>query len=373
VKALRYHASIPRYLLAGWLGKRYPVPCLPLKLEELQPPEPPPGWHRVAVRLAGICGSDLGLLFGKNSPRLSPFSSFPAVLGHEVVGTVEGTRVALNPLIACRERGLNACEACQRGEDNACLNLTRGAFAPGFIGYCRDLPGGWGETLIAHQDRLIPIADGIPDERAVLLEPLAVVRRGLRLAFPAWPQRALVVGMGSIGLLTIKVLRLLGFAGELHAVARYPAQAAMARTLGATQVHAATAEAAAAVGASKYPAIIGLPAWRGGFEAVIDAAGSSASLDEAAWATREGGTLLLLGAPGNLRHDFSPYWFREVRLVGSFAGAPPDFSEAAALLPDAKGLEAVVTHRFALAQWRQALSTLRSRRALKVVFDPRPR
>ncbi|MBS3933854.1 MAG: zinc-binding dehydrogenase [Truepera sp.] len=371
MKALRYYTSVPRYLLAGRLGKRYPVPWLPLKLEELQPPEPPPGWRRVAVRLAGICGSDLALLFGNNSPRLSPFFSFPAVLGHEVVGEVEGVRVAINPLIACRERGFAPCPACQRGEDNACLNLTRGAFAPGFIGYCRDLPGGWGETLIAHQDRLIPIANGIPDERAVLLEPLAVVRRGLRLAFPGWPHNLLVIGMGSIGLLTIKVLRLLGFAGELHAVARYPAQAAMARQLGASQVHGATAEAAGVVGASRHPALIGPPAWRGGFEAVIDAAGSSASLDEAAWATREGGTLLLLGAPGNLRHDFSPYWFREVRLVGSFAGAPQDFSEATALLPDAKGLEAIVTHRFALSAWPQALGTLRSRRALKVVFDPR--
>lgn len=371
MKALRYHASIPRYLLAGRLGKRYPVPWLPLKLVELQPPEPPPGWCRVAVRLAGICGSDLGLLFGNNSPRLSPFFSFPAVLGHEVVGEVDGTRVALNPLIACRERGFKPCEACRSGQDNACLNLTQGAFAPGFIGYCRDLPGGWSESLIAPEDRLIAINDDIPDERAVLLEPLAVVRRGLRLAFTSWPQRLLVVGMGSIGLLTIKALRLLGFAGELHAVARYPAQAAMARQLGASQVHAATAEAAVAVGASRYPALIGPPAWRGGFEAVIDAAGSSASLDEAAWATREGGTLLLLGAPGNIRHDFLPYWFREVRLVGSYAGSATDFSEAAALLPDAKGLEAVVTHRFALAEWRQALSTLRSRRALKVVFDPR--
>jgi len=381
VKALRYYTSVPRYLLAGRLGKRFPVPWLPLNLVELRPPEPPPGmavataspWRRVAVRLAGICGSDLSLLYGKNSPRLSPFFSFPAVLGHEVVGEFEGTRVALNPLIACRERGCEPCTACHSGQDNVCLNITQGPFAPGFIGYCRDLPGGWGESLIAPQDRLIAINDGIPDERAVLLEPLAVVRRGLRLAFPSWPEQLLVIGMGSIGLLTIKALRLLGFAGELHAVARYPAQAAMARQFGASYVHSATAEAAAATGASKHPAILGPPAWRGGFAAAIDAAGSSASLDEAVWATREGGTVLLLGAPGNLRHDFSPYWFREIRLIGSFAGAPPDFSDAAALLPDAKGLEALVTHRFPLAEWPSALRTLRERKALKVVFDPRPR
>jgi threonine dehydrogenase-like Zn-dependent dehydrogenase len=371
VNALRYYASIPRYLLAGWLGKRYPVRALPLKLEAVALPSPRPGWQRVAVRLAGICGSDLGLLFGKNSPRLSPFFSFPAVLGHEILGEAEGTRVAVNPLLACRERELEPCEACRRGDDNACLNLTEGAFAPGFLGYCRDLPGGWGEALVAHQGRLVPVADRVPDERAVLAEPLAVVLRALRLAFATWPRRLLVIGMGSLGLIALKAVRLLGFAGELHAVARYPVQAEMARALGASQVHAGAAQAAAAVGAKRYPALLGPPAWRGGFEGVIDAAGSRASLDEAVWAAREGGTVLLLGAPGSLRHDFSPHWFREVALIGSYTYREADFREAVALLGDALGLEALVTHRLALAAWPAALGALRARRALKVVFDPR--
>ena len=128
-QALRYHPSVPRFLLAGTLGKRAPVRVAPLRLVQLEPPRPRPGWRRVTVRLSGICGSDMALLFGANSPRLSPFFSFPAVLGHEVLGEVEGSRVAVNPILACRERGHDPCSACRRG-DNLCANAAEGSPAP---------------------------------------------------------------------------------------------------------------------------------------------------------------------------------------------------------------------------------------------------
>lgn len=371
MKALRYYPSVPRYLLAGRLGTRYPIAQLPLRLERLPAPQIPPGWQRVKVRLSGICGSDLSLLYGKNSPRLSPFFSFPAVLGHEILGEVEGVRVVVNPLLACRERGVEPCAACQGGEDGRCQKPAEGAFAPGMLGFCRDLPGGWGETVAVHPDRLYPIPDTVPDARAVLAEPLAVALRGLSLAFPGGPPASLlVVGAGTIGLLTVVALRLTGYGGELHAVARHLVQADMARQLGADRVHGSVAEAAEAVGAKAYRAIIGPPAWRGGFGAVVDAAGSASSLEQASWAVAEGGTLLLLGAPGHLRHDLSPYWFRELRLVGSYVYRREDFAKAVSLLAEAEGLERLVGASYPLEEWREALGAVRTRRAVKVVFAP---
>lgn len=374
MKALRYYPSVPRFLLAGALGKRYPVGLLPLALSEVAL-EPPVGWQRVTVRLCGLCGSDLNLLYGKNSPRLSPFFSFPAVLGHEILGEVAGTRVAVNPLLACRERGLTACEACSQGNDHLCLNVAEGSLAPGILGYCRDLPGGWSEAVAVHPERLYPIPDRLPDTRAVLAEPAAVALRGLKLAFLqasgyVWPRQVLVIGAGSIGLITVKLLRLLGFTGALHVVARYRPQAEMARKLGADTIHTATQDAARQIGARAYPALIGPPGWRGGYAAVIDAAGSASSLSEASWAVGEGGTLLLLGAPGHLRHDFSPYWFREVALVGSYTYTSHDFGEAVTLLGEADGLERLISHTYALEAYREALTTLTQRRALKVIFKP---
>lgn len=374
MKALRYTPSVPRYLLAGALGKRYPLRLLPLALCDVRL-TPPPGWRSVTVRLCGICGSDLSLLYGKNSPRLSPFFSFPAVLGHEMLGEVDGTRVAINPLLACRERGLAPCDPCQQGDDHRCLNVAEGSLAPGMLGFCRDLPGGWSEAVASHPERLHPIPDTLPDTRAVLAEPAAVVLRGLRLAFLrasgyAWPKQLLLIGAGSIGLITVKLLRLLGFAGALHVVARYSVQAETARALGADVIHPSAQAAAQHHGAKAYPAIIGPEGWRGGFAAVIDAAGSASSLTEATWTVQEGGTLLLLGAPGQLRHDFSPYWFRELTLIGSYVYTSVDFADAVALLGEAEGLERLVTHSYPLDAYRDALTALTKRRALKVVFQP---
>ena len=239
------------------------------------------------------------------------------------------------------------------------------------IGLNRDLPGGWGHALNAHSERLHALHDSVPDERGVLAEPYAVALRGVRMALGrSAPQRLLVIGSGSIGLITIAALRRAGFGGELHVAARYPQQREAARALGADHVHATVPDASAAVGARRYAAIIGPPAWRGGFDAVIDAAGSRASLDAASWAARERATVVLLGVPGSLRHDFSPHWFREIRLLGSFAYSASEFGETVAHLPDLVGLERIVTRSYPLRAYRTALADVRARRVLKAVFAP---
>ncbi len=373
MKALLYFPSIPRYLLARSLGKRYPVSALPLKLVELPLPEEGGGFVRVRVRLSGVCGSDLALLYGKNSPRLSPFFSFPAVLGHEILGEYGGTRVAVNPLLACAEKGLDPCPACQRGEEGLCENLAEGALAPGMLGYHKELPGGWGEYLLARPERLVEVPAAVPDARAVLAEPLAVVLRGVRRAFPrGFPEAVLVIGAGTIGLLSVRLLRELGFSGRLDVVARHPRQAELARELGASAVFPSTEAAFLAFGARRYRPLLGPPVWRGGYPAVIEAAGSAKSLDEAAWGAREGGLVLLLGAAGEVRHDFSPHWFSELTWVGSYTYSKKDFADAVALLPALAGLERLVGEAYPLAAYREALRAALRRRAPKVLFAPCP-
>jgi threonine dehydrogenase-like Zn-dependent dehydrogenase len=237
--------------------------------------------------------------------------------------------------------------------------------------------------MVAHRERIFPIAESVPDERAVLAEPAAVVLHGLRQAWgegkpwpnPAvhrmhWPAQILVIGAGTIGLLAVKMLRVLGFEGPLWAVARHPRQAELARQLGASQVFPSAQAAQQAAGARRYRGILGSTAWRGGFEGVVEASGSPKGLQEASWAVQEGGRVLLLGAPATALHDFSPYWFREVGLVGSYAYSWDDFAQAVKLLPELEGVEAMVTHKFGLEAWPEAIKTAATRRGIKVVFKP---
>lgn len=376
MRALRFHASVPRFLAARVLGKRYPVSGLPLELVDAPLPGRLPGWERVDVRLAGICGSDLGLLLAKQSPRLSPFASFPAILGHEFVGESGGARVVVNPLIGCRERGLEPCSACAAGSPGRCARLGVNSESPaGMIGFSRAFTGGWAEQSAAHHSRLHPIPDGVPDERAVLTEPLAVVLRGLKLAFGgsngwSWPARMLVIGAGTIGVLTVRALRALGMNGEVHVSARHQLQGDAAREAGASRVHASAWDAALAIGARRYRPIIGPAAWRGGFETVVESAGSAGAFDQALWTAAEGGKVILLGAPGEARIDLSALWFREVNLVGSYAYGDADFAQAVALLPELAGLERVVGRAFPLEEWPAAIRAALARTSVKLVFRP---
>ncbi|MBN2378331.1 zinc-binding dehydrogenase [candidate division WOR-3 bacterium] len=370
MKALCYYPSVPAYLLAKVLKKSYPVGLLPLRLRDIPEPEYLPDWKRIKVRMCGICGSDLALMYGKNSPRLSGFFSFPAVPGHEILGETDGKRVVVNPCLACRERSLEPCEACRNGEEHLCLNVAEGQFSAGMLGFCRDLPGGWSETIAVHPAKIHEVPDDVPDERAVLAEPLAVVLRGLRNVDLKSDKSVLIIGAGTIGLMAIKLLRTLGYKGEMNVLARYLKQRTLALEFGADKVCENTLEAAAGIGAKAYKSIIGPTGSRGGFDVVIDAAGSKVSLDQASWAVREGGKLILLGSPGEMKHNFAPYWFREVKLLGSYIYSNEDFIKAVAMLPKLKGAEKLVTHAFKLSDWRQAIRTVVHRDGIKVVFTP---
>lgn len=380
MRGLLFTPSIPRYVAAKLLGKRYPSRALSLQLATLPEPERPQGFERLKVRLAGICGSDLALLYGKQGPTLSGMFSFPAVLGHEILAELGGVRVAVNPVLSCLERGLPDCPACARGDDHLCFNVAEGNLGPGMVGFCRDLGGGWAQRMVAHRERIFPIDERVPDERAVLTEPAAVVLHGLRQAWGNgklqethrmdWPAEMLVVGAGTIGLLAIKMLRVLGFEGPLFAVARHPRQAELAQLLGANQIFPSTQAAQQAAGARRYRGILGATSWRGGFEGVVEASGSPAGLQEATWAVREGGRVLLLGAPATAFHDFSPYWFREIGLIGSYAYSWDDFAQTVKLLPEMKDVEVMVTHQFGLEAWPEAIKTAVTRRGIKVVFKP---
>lgn len=371
MQALVFRPSIPRYVASRMLGKRYPARALPLRLTALPEPDRPEGFERLKVRLSGICGSDLALLYGKNSLSLSPMFSFPAVLGHEILAELGGVRVVVNPVLSCLERGLPDCPACARGDDHLCQNVSEGNFAAGMVGFCADFPGGWSQRIVVHRERIFPIDESVPDERAVLAEPMAVAVHGIRTTLTRdWPRELLIVGAGTIGLVTVKALRVMGYGGVLHVVARHSKQAELARALGADRIHPSTQAAQQAAGARRYRGVLGATAWRGGYDAVIEASGSPTGLQEASWAVKEGGRVLLLGAPGVALHDFSPYWFREIKLFGSYCYSWDNFAQTVKMLPEAEGLEALVSQRFGLEAWPEALRAASTRKGVKVVFQP---
>jgi threonine dehydrogenase-like Zn-dependent dehydrogenase len=381
--------SRPRYVASALLSRRLPglvtVGLAPMRLVDLPRPKlPGPGWARVRPRLSGICGSDLAVLAGRTSTYFSPLVSFPFTPGHEVVGDLvddvgdlpAGIRVVLDPILACAARGLVECPACQAGARERCTRVIGGHVAPGLqTGYCSDTGGGWSGELVAHRSQLHPIPDDLSDPVAAMVEPLAcavhAVQRGLgeRVA-----SSALVIGAGTLGLLTVFALRQLSSIRHIVVTARHPRQRDLAMAMGASETVAPETTIGAVrrlVGGLRLDADFTHPFLLDGVDVAFDCAGSAAALQLALRSTRAGGRVVLVGLPFR-GVDLAPLWFRELELVGAYA-ASGGFATAVDLARQAP-LGDLLSAVYPLTSWRAAIDhALDGGRlgAIKVAFDPR--
>lgn len=406
--ALQFRRSVPRYAFLKLLGGRRPglfTGNLGLvRLRDVPPPRLPNSeWVRVTPKLAGICGSDLATITAKGSPYLAPVTSMPFVLGHEVVGIVSevgdaarpwsvGDRVVLRPALGCRVRGMETrCDPCRMGRDALCRNVTRGVISAGIqTGYCRDTGGGFSGSLVAHRSQLYRVPEDLSDKAAVLTEPFACALHAALRTNPQASDTVLVIGCGSIGLLTIAALRAVECQARICAVARYDHQRTLARALGADETLDASrntqpryAQWSKALDAEVLKAELGKPMVMGGANVTFDGVASAQSIDDGIRFTRGGGTLVLVGMPGVPRGvDWTPMWFKELTLCASYAygpepmpeGKPDTFEMAINLMRQwAPRLEALVGPPHGLMDYRAAFaSALLSGRSgvVKTVFAP---
>lgn len=403
MKAITFAAPIPRYLATlagGRVSDRFYLGALACtRYGDVDEPELPSArWVRIRTRLGGICGSDLNVITLKASPSTSPFSSFPFVIGHENVGEVVevgrdvrgvtvGARVTVNPLLCCEPRAIApACEACTAGDHSRCTHFTDGALPPGMLlGTTRGLGGSWGERFVAHESQVLPVPESMSDEEAVLVEPFACSVHAVRSNLPADGARVLVIGGGSIGLLTVAALRALAPRARITVLARYGFQRDRAQRLGAERgidAHGAYLPALAeAAGTRLLQPIIGKPVGVAGFDLTFVCVGGAAAMDDAMRVTRAGGTIVLLGNSSTMHGiDWTPLWLKELTVRGSLcygahAHASPArsaFDEAAELIASRRApIGDFVTHTFPLSRYRQAIDVARSKsaeRSIKVAF-----
>jgi threonine dehydrogenase-like Zn-dependent dehydrogenase len=365
----------------------------PLQLEDAPDPGlPTPQWVRVRPLLSGICGSDLGTLSSENSPYFSPITSPPFVMGHEVVGEVAednsgfraGERVVLEPALGCAVRGIDPpCPYCASGRYALCLNVARGDISPGIqTGFCRDTGGGWSRgTLVAHPSQLHRVPDAVPDEAAVAIEPLACAVHAALGTAPG--ETTLVIGAGSVGLLTVAALRHLTDAGRIICVAKHERQKYEALRLGATEVvhpKETYSNLPEMLGTTPYKPELGKPVVMGGAGRVFECVGAPGTMEDALRLTKPGGDVTLVGMPGAKNTlDLTALWYKEVRLAGSYAYGAEEhdgkqtssFQLALRIAPEI-GLQTLIGPSFRLGSYKEAVAAARSAGReghVKVVFD----
>ena len=250
----------------------------------------------VAVRRAGLCGSDLHPYEGREPAR-------PGVIaGHEIVGTVVAAGAAVEAhaqgdrVLAAFTTSCGACDACRRGLSARCSNgALFGYGAPDRSAPALD--GGQAELIrvpLANHT-LVRMPDAVPDVAAVLLtDNLPTAWYALQRAAVPGGEPLVVVGLGAVGLCAVHCAPLLG-AGPVIAVDPVADRRERAIALGATSA-VAPPDAADAV-AQAAP---------GGATAVVEAAGSAAGQRLAFDLLRPGGTLSVIAVQTAGTFAFTP-------------------------------------------------------------------
>jgi len=326
------------------------------ELDVREAPDPEPGPDQVLVRVAacGICGTDQHIFDGDFFP------TYPLIGGHELAGQVvalgpqsvetvvrAGDRVAVDPSLFC-----GSCFFCQRAQGNHCLNWNG-------IGVTRD--GGFAEFVVAPTANVYPVGD-MPYEVAAFIEPISCVVYGLqRLRIPVGAN-ALVYGAGPIGLLMLQLVAR-GGASTVAVVDLKEDKLKLARSLGAHE---------------------GVPAGPGaddalreisplGFDVVIDCTGVPAVVEHMFTHARRNGKLLFFGVnPPDGRISISPFdvYQKDLEILGSFA-LRYTFHDAFALLESgALDVQPLLSDRFPIEGFPEALELAGSGEALKVQIQP---
>jgi L-iditol 2-dehydrogenase len=312
-----------------------------IRLDRRAPLAPGPGELLVEPELVGLCGTDLEIIDGTIDPA---YLSYPLALGHEWTGIVAGDhplagrRVIVEGIIGC-----GRCGRCGAGEQNLCETYAE-------IGFTRD--GAAAGQIVVPRSLVHALADDVKPEDAVLAEPAAVVYRALAKAGVMPGSRALVLGDGTIALLSVCLLKLWGCA-EIALVGLRSEQAELAAAAGATSFSVAGSqvdERAANAGPD-------------GFDLVVEAAGATAAVAEAVSRVRRGGKVVLIGLPPH--GDTAPLAIddlvnNDLTLIGSFSYTPASWRGVLALLNSGLLLPGwLITHRYPLTAWEDAISALR--------------
>ncbi len=357
-----------------------------LRLGDVPEPElPARDWVRVTPTLSGICGSDLSAISGHASFYLDPLTSYPFVPGHEIAGALDdGTRVVIEPALGCKVRGIDPpCPRCAEGRPGLCYNVTEGPIEVGLqTGYCAGTGGGWGEMLVAHPSQIHAVPPTLPDDAAVLIEPFACCVHAALRGGATKGDVVVVQGAGTIGLLTVAAVKLFTPPKRLIAVAKHPTQRDLARKLGADQVIAPPdvyQRVRFATGARRLDGM-NRPLLLGGADITFECVGRADSLNDAVRFTREGGTVVVVGMPGEEKVDWAPIWQRELTVTGAYAyGSEPrregrsTFELALEAAPELH-LDELTGPLFGLGEYRDAIAYAMSAGrlgAVKVAFDLR--
>lgn len=342
--------------------------------------DPGPGQVRVKVAGCGICHSDLSVIDGAFP------SPTPIVLGHEAAGVVEsvganvrgvepGDHVVLTPCPPC-----GRCYWCVRNEHSHCelsMGLLTHAFPDGSTGLSRGGQtilrglnvGGFAEYALHSETGVVRVPKDAPLDVVCVIGCAVQTGVGAVLNTARVEEGAtvLVLGLGGIGLSVVQGARIAG-AARILAVDPVPARRHAAKAMGATDcIDPGSEDVQARV---REITTVGV-------DFAFECAGRASLVEAGFQATRNGGTIVAVGAPPiNESITIAPAALFTVsgkRLMGTILGGVNSLREIPRLVSLWKAgrldLESLVTNRRPLADINAALDDLRASRGIRTVLE----
>ena len=326
------------------------------EVRELSVPEPGPGEVLLRVLVAGVCGTDLHLHAGEFGP------TYPLTPGHEFVGEAVsvGTGVAQDMIgrrfVVDNTGACGHCVECRRARPAYCHNL---------IAQGVNAPGGFAEYVVTSSGRCFAV-DDLEPETAVFTEPVACVVHGLDVLGLRPGANVLLFGAGPTGLILTQLLACSG-ANELTVAAPTQAKLDLARTHGADRIVLLDRRnPAASLDELRQAA-------PDGFDVVIDATGAPVVLAQTLALTRTGGTVFVYGMTQQAAvWSIAPYdiFRRELTIKGSFAQQFSFDRALSALRSRRVNTEGMISRRFSLDAYDEALAAVADSSVVKAVIVP---
>jgi len=368
---------------------------------------------QVLVRpiISGICASDLHQIEVNISYAASIFArkENPFPLGHEVIGIVEevgdevkglsvGDRVSHSPVVSCECYGFEYCESCKSGKPETCQAIAGigddsaleekygGRLNFGGFG-----SGGFSEYFVTFAGQLRKVPDNIPEDIALLAEPLSVAIHAVKRKVPSDDDTVIVIGAGIIGLMIVRAIRGLGSKCRIIVLARYPFQEAVAKRLGADEVISERTTdtlyqniADTTEGYLLKPALGKKILYGGsGPDIIYDSIASDSTLDDSLHLIKNNGTVVIVGMDFSVtkKTDWVLAVYKQVDILGSMMhglemhnGESIDTFELAfeMMKKEPSLLEKLVTHRYVIDEYKTAFAVASHKgkhRAIKVAFE----
>lgn len=328
-----------------------------VELRRIPRPAPGPGQVMLAVRAAGICGTDLHIYHDEYPTQP------PVVLGHELAGEVAAvgdgvTTVAPGERVTTETyfHLCGTCRFCRSGQPNLCPE--RRSIGSG-------VNGGFSEYVIVPERNVHRLPDDVSFQEGALTEPLACVVRGaLELPKLSVGDVAVISGPGAIGLLTLQVTLAAGATVVMLGAGADGRRLSLARELGATAAIDITEDDAA-------PVVQDLTSgW--GADIVYECSGAGPAALGLLDHVRRGGQYAQIGLFGKpVAWDLDRVCMKELRVTGSNATVPSAWRAALRLLESGKVRTGpLISDVYPLGAWQEAFARFERRDGVKLLLDP---